>query len=138
MKNFLIIVTCIGLILIAFLVINGINKREEIEITFLSNYRHCKNTLSGKGYLNAFDWVIISSLEQRKNWKNAGYSVPTIDFNQEYLIISRYRIDKLFESRKDHCSGVPIGVAVFNMELTDDNYYYFYIMPKIMLTQGVG
>jgi hypothetical protein len=53
--------------------------------------------------------------------------------------MSRYKISKLYqEIFINKCVGVPDGRVIFDKENSNKNFYYFYLMPKIMLSQGVG
>ena len=53
--------------------------------------------------------------------------------------MSRFKITKLYQKPGcDECTGVPDGEAIFDKDKSDKNFYYFYLMPKIMLSQGVG
>ena len=120
---------------ILFLIIVG----KELTISFVASEKHTISDLKSSGYLNAFEWIIISDESQRNIFEEQGYTVPKIDFNNYYLIISRYKISKLY--RKvfiNPCTGVNDGRAIFVKEDSNNNYYYFYLMPKIMLSQGVG
>lgn len=110
-----------------------------MKISFVTAQKHTPKDLISNGGINDFEWIIISGEKQRKNLEQEGYVIPYIDFSKNYLIMSRYKIFKLYRKAcNNSCLGVPDGRAVFDKENSDENFYYFYIMPKIMLSQGVG
>ncbi len=112
---------------------------EKLEISFVTAQKHTAKDLACHGGLNEFEWIIISGEEQRKNWEEEGYVIPLIDFSKNNLIISRHKISKLYRKAfNDPCLGVPDGKAIFDKKNSDKNFYYFYLMPKIVLSQGVG
>ena len=111
----------------------------ELKITFVNAQRHTPNDLACEGLLNDWEWGILSDAGQQKNWEKDGYVIPPVDFNKNYLIMSRFKITKLYQKPGcDECTGVPDGEAIFDKDKSDKNFYYFYLMPKIMLSQGVG
>lgn len=112
---------------------------KELKVSFVTAQKHTPKDLTFKGGINDFEWIIISGEEQRKNLEQEGYVIPYVDFSKNYLIMSRYKISKLYRKAGNNtCLGVPDGRAVFDKENSDENFYYFYIMSKIMLSQGVG
>jgi hypothetical protein len=111
----------------------------ELKISFVTSQRHTFKDLKYEGLLNDFDWIILTSKEQQENWENEGYVIPTVNYSKNYLIISKYKISKLYKKPGcNECLGVPDGKAIFNKKNSDKDFYYFYLMPKIMLSQGVG
>jgi len=72
------------------------NYRKELEISFVTAQKHTFQDFANKGCLNDFEWIIISGEEQRKNLEQEGYVIPYIDFDKNYLILSRYKISKLY------------------------------------------
>jgi len=128
-------VTIVGLFIFSFHQII----RKELEITFIGARKYSPKALTYRGCLNQFEWIIISDDAQRENLEIEGYDIPNIDFNRNYLIISRYKISKLYRKAFfDKCSGVPRGRPIFDKDNSTQNNYYFYLMPRIMLSQGVG
>ena len=110
-----------------------------LEISFITSEKHTEKSLTYEYALNSFEWIIIHGEGQKNNFEKEGYVIPSIDFDKNYLIISRYKITKLYRTaRCNECEGVPDGCAVFDKKNSDKDYYYFYLMPKIMLSQGVG
>jgi len=113
--------------------------KKEIKISFITSQRHTAIDLACANLLNSFEWVIISNNAQKNNWEIAGYIIPYVDFDKNNLIISRFKITKLYyNTHKTKYNGVPNGEVIVNIKDSDKNYYYFYLMPKIMLAQGVG
>jgi len=139
MKKMYIILIIIVVAIIGFFLIKHLSIGKKLEILFLNAQKHTPKDLAYEGFLNVFDWVILSNDEQKKNWEKEGYVIPSIDFNKNYLIISRYKISKLYKkARINRCVGVPDGYVIFDKKNSNKNFYYFYLMPKIMLSQGVG
>ncbi|MFN8366914.1 MAG: hypothetical protein U0Y96_06685 [Candidatus Kapaibacterium sp.] len=112
---------------------------KEVALLFVSAHKHTFHDVTADGGLNYFDWFIISDESQRSYLEQCGYAIPHIDFSKNYLIISKYRITKLtYKQVCESCTGVPDGLATFDKENSQNDMYYFYIMPCIMLSQGVG
>lgn len=112
---------------------------KELEISFVTAQEHTPEDLAFSGGLNEFEWIIIKGESQIKHFQEAGYIIPRIDFSKNYLIMSRYKISRLYRKPGiDPCSGVPDGRAFFDKRNSDNNFYYFYLMPTILLVQGVG
>ena len=122
-----------------YLYIYKVHNRSEIKIVFVKEQVHIHKDLSS-GWLNYnWEWLILTDSIQKKNWEEVGYILPNIDFKKNFLIMSRYKIMKLYQLPGcDECEGVPKGEAIFNKKGSDKRYYYFYLMPKIWLTQGIG
>jgi hypothetical protein len=133
--SLIIVAAVIGLcVLLKYLIIG-----KELEISFVTEQKHTPTTLVYSFGLDYDEWMIINNEIQRKNIENEGFVIPVIDFNKNYLIISRYKISKLYRKAVcNECLGVPDGRVIFDKENSDKDYYYFYLMPKIMLSQGVG
>ena len=124
----IVVAVIIGLVL-KYLIIG-----KELKISFITAQKYTSKDLD-----IYMDWFIINSEAQKRNLESEGYVVPYVDFNKNYLIISQYKISKLY--RKvicNECSGAPDGRAIFDKENSDENCYYFYLMPKIRLSQGIG
>lgn len=112
---------------------------KELDIAYISTQKHTSKDLGCLGGLNTFNWFIVSTVTQRINLEESGYHLPEIDFNKHYLILSRFKISKLYQSIfKCPCSGVPKGRLYFDKENSKDDSYYVYLMPPIMLSQGIG
>lgn len=127
------IITIVGLLFLTKYLIG-----EKLEISYVTSYEHTPEDLAAEGFLNEFEWFIIRSDGQRENIEKEGYVVPSVDFSKNFLIISRYKISKLYRKPGcDECLGVPDGRAVFDKKNSDENRYYFYLMPTILLSQGV-
>ena len=127
------IITIVGLLFLTKYLIG-----EKWEISYVTSYEHTPEDLAAEGFLNEFEWFIIRSDGQRENIEKEGYVVPSVDFSKNFLIISRYKISKLYRKPGcDECLGVPDGRAVFDKKNSDENRYYFYLMPTILLSQGV-
>lgn len=123
-----------------FVFIKHLIKDKEIEISFIAAQEHTSKDLeySGMG-INYYEWIIISNEVQMRNLGKMGYVIPRIDFEKNYIIMSRYKISKLYRKAScNKCIGVPDGRAIFDKGNSNSNFYYFYLMPKIMLSQGVG
>lgn len=111
----------------------------ELPINFVTSQKHNDKDLSCDCLINHFDWIILSDSGQQKNWENDGYVIPPVDFSKNYLIMTKYKITKLYKKPGcDECLGVPDGQVIFDKSNSDKDYYYFYLMPKVMLSQGVG
>ncbi len=111
----------------------------ELKISFITSQKHNTKDLASEYSINQLEWLILSDSGQIKNWEICGYIIPYIDLRKNYLIMSKYKILNLYQkSGCDECLGVPVGEAIFDKGNSDSNYYYFYRMPKIMLSQGVG
>lgn len=133
--SLIIVVAIIGL----FVFIKYRIKGNRLEISFIMAQKHIPKDLAYIGGLNNYEWIIISGESQKVNLEEEGYIIPYIDFGKNYLIISRYKIYKLYrKAGYNECLGVPDGRAIFDKENSDNDFYYFYLMPKIMLSQGVG
>jgi len=131
----IVVVTIVGLFIFFKYRIIG----KELEISFVTAQKHTFQDLVYKGCLNDFEWIKISGEEQKKNLEQEGYVIPYIDFDKNYLILSRYKISKLYlKAGRSKCSGVPDGRAIFDKENSNTDFYYIYLMPRIMLSQGVG
>ncbi len=141
MKKIIIILSPIiivtGIVLFIFMKDNII--RKEMKISFIIAQNHTSKDLAYNGFLNSFEWVILSNEEQKKNWEDAGYIIPFVNFEKNYIIISRYKILKLYQKgSKSECTGVSDGKIIFDKEGSDSNLYYIYLMPNVMLSQGIG
>ena len=121
MKKYLIlIISVISIIGLLFLTKYLIG--EKLEISYVTSQEHTPEDLAAEGLLNEFDWIIIRSEDQRENIENKGYVVPSVDFSKNFLIISRYKISKLYRKPGcDECLGVPDGRAIFDKKNSDDN-----------------
>lgn len=134
----------ISLVLISILVTAalslkfGINKKE-IDISFLTAKKITHKNLLFEGGLNYYEWFIVTNENQRSNLEIEGYIIPSVDFNQNYLILSRYKILSLYIKKFCfQCSRVPEGKVIFDKLKSKDDTYYIYRMPRIMLIQGIG
>jgi len=133
--SLIVFVTVVGLFVFFKYQIIG----KKLEISFITAQKHTPQDLAYNGCLNNFEWIIIRGESQKKNLEEEGYIIPHIDFDTNYLIISRYKISTLYrKAGRNECLGVPDGKAIFDKENSDKGFYYFYLMPKIMLSQGVG
>ena len=93
MKKYLILITSVITIAgLLFLTKYLIGKK--LEITYVTSQEHTPEDLAADGLLNEFDWFIIRSEEQRENIEKKGYVVPSVDFSNNFLIISRYKTTK--------------------------------------------
>jgi hypothetical protein len=110
----------------------------ELEISFVTEQKHTPKDMAADGLLNFFDWLILTDEGQKENWEEEGYVIPYVDFSKNFLIISRYKISKLYKAGYNECEGVPDGKAIFDKKNSNKNFYYFYLMPKIWFSQGVG
>jgi hypothetical protein len=83
-------------------------------------------------YNSEYTWFI--------NWLADGLSLPHCDFSKNYLILSQYKIDRLYfhPNHIDECCGAPPGFADLNRLASKSHKVYIYKMPKILLTQGIG
>lgn len=130
----IVLMVILGLLLLKYLIVG-----KKLEISFVTAQKHTQKDLAYDGFLNNFDWMIINNEEQRKNIEEEGYIIPSIDFNKNFLIMSRYKISLLYRKKyRNHCTGVPDGIIFFNKINSDKDFYYFYLMPRVMLSQGVG
>lgn len=138
-KLYVILATSIAVAIGLFIFSKYLIVGKELEISFVTAQKYTLKNISDNGYLNRYEWFIISGEIQRNNLVEEGYIIPAIDFNKNYLIISKYKISKLYRTVGDDlCSGVPNGRVIFDKGNSNNNFYYFYLMPKIMLSQGVG
>jgi hypothetical protein len=142
MKKLIILLSLILIPVIAYFIYASTSDESpgtEIKISFVAAQQHSGKDLNCNCLLNDYDWLILHSKDLQMNWQIEGYVIPTVDFTKNYLIMSRYKIIKLFRKKGcDECLGVPDGEAIFDKDNSDSDYYYFYIMPRIMLSQGVG
>ncbi len=125
--------------IIIFIIMKNFLFIKRIELNYIGSYQYDNKNSNFDNYFYLNDWVIISNEQQRKNWKESGYILPEINFNKQYIIISKYKIDKLYQKKYiNKCSGVYDSKVIFDKKNSNIDFYYIYIMPKIMLTQGVG
>lgn len=89
---------------------------------------------------NDYDWFLVTQKNQYQNWISAGLGLPECDFSKNYLILSRYKIESLYYHPNyiDECCGAPPGFAELKSNKSERGKVYIYIMPKIMLSQGIG
>jgi len=133
--SLIVVIAVVGIFFLLKYLIIG----RELEISFVTAQKHTPKDLSFKGCLNDFEWIIISGEDQRRNLEQEGYVIPYNDFSKNYLLISRHKISKLFiKTGLNKCSGVPDGRVIFDRENSNRDFYYFYQIPRIMLSQGVG
>ena len=112
---------------------------EELEISFVKAQKRTPKDLAYDGILNNHEWLMIRGDDHRESLEEIGYIIPRIDFSKNHLIISRYRISKLYrEAGYNECLGVPDGKAFFDKKNSSKDSCYFYLMPLILLSQGVG
>ena len=112
---------------------------KELKISFITSQKHTPKSLADNWGLNCYEWLIITNENQKNNFERDGYFMPFVDFNKNYLIISRYKISKLYQKAGiNRCVGVPDGHAIFDKENSNKDFYYFYLMPNIILSQGIG
>lgn len=140
MKRIHLIISVVAIALVGFFVFSKlffIGKK--LEISFVKAQRHSQSDLAYKGCVNDFEWIIICEESQRRNLMKEGYTIPDIDFSKNYLIISRYKISRLYQKACDNpYTGVPDGLAVFDKKNSNEDFYYFYLIPRVKLSQGVG
>lgn len=111
----------------------------ELKISFVGSQRHNSKDLSSEYSIKRLEWFILSNEGQIKNWVEFGYIIPKVDLKDHYLIMSKFKILRLYKKPGcDECLGVPEGQATLDKTNSDKDFYYFYLMPKIMLSQGVG
>lgn len=41
---------------------------------------------------NDQDWLIITSEDQRLNWKDSGYNLPVVNFKETFIVLSNHKI----------------------------------------------
>jgi hypothetical protein len=117
----------------------GIKKQYIIEISLLTIEERPTQPNEFDEILNSDEWIILTNEHQKVNWERAGYIIPLVDFNKNFIIISRYKISSLYQKAgTNKCLGVPDGKAVFDKANSNTNFFYIYLMPTIMLSQGVG
>jgi len=139
MKKIYVYLLIIVFIIVIFISMKNYIFKKRIELNYIGSYQYFEKNSNYTNYFNSNDWVIISNKQQRKNWIESGYIIPKIDFNKNFIIISKYKIIKLYQKKYiNRCSGVSDGIVIFNKRKSDSNFYYIYLMPKIMLTQGIG
>ena len=124
-----------ALVFILSYLING----KKLKISFMKAEKYSSEELSYNGCINNFEWIIINDSNQRRNLIEDGYSIPPVDFSKNYLIISKYKISKLYQKTgRNQCTGAPDGKVIFDKKNSNRDYYYFYLMPTVMLSQSVG
>jgi hypothetical protein len=142
MKKILLIIgllVTVGLLYYLFSADKPSKDSTELKIVFVKAQRHNTKDLSCDCLINNYEWIILSDNGQQQNWENDGYVIPQVDFSKNYLIMSKYKIIKLYKKPGcDECLGVPDGQAIFDKSNSNSDFYYFYFMPTIMLSQGVG
>lgn len=140
MKKIYLIIYAVTIVLVGLLVffkLFFIGKK--LEISFVKAQKHSQSDLTYKGCINNFEWIIICEESQRINLMKEGYTIPDIDFSKNNLIISRYKISRLYQKACDNpYTGVPDGRVVFDKKNSNEDFYYFYLIPKVKLSQGVG
>jgi uncharacterized protein YxeA len=125
----IVLIVIIGLLFLKYLIIGN-----ELKISFVKVQKY--NLKEPEIYM---DWFIINSEAQKYNLEKEGYIIPYVDFNKNYLIISQYKISKLYlKVICNECTGAHDGRVIFDKENSDKDFYYFYLMPTIKLSQGVG
>jgi hypothetical protein len=87
-----------------------------------------------------YTWFIVSQENQYRYWITDGLPLPTCDFSKNYLIVSKYKLKKLFFNPKwiDPCCGVPSGYADIDRMGSETHRVYIYRMPRILLAQALG
>jgi len=134
---FILLIIVLGISLFIFIKYRILKK--EIKITYILAQKYTFKEIDYNELLNSQEWIILSNEDQRRNWENAGYVIPSVDFTKNYIIISKYKIYKLYQKVIcNKCYGTPDGKIIFDKDHSDKSCYYFYLMPMIMLTQGVG
>lgn len=134
-----VLILTIGIIYFIYISVRHQVIGTELKITFVNSQKHNDKDLASEYSINELEWFILHDTDHVKNWEKFGYVVPQIDFKNHYLIMSKYKILKLYQKPGcDECTGVPDGEAIFDKENSDKGSYYFYLMPKVMLSQGVG
>lgn len=87
----------------------------------------------------AYEWFIISSYEQRQNWVKEGLVLPECDFSKNFLIISHYKINKVFlDEHEREDLGVPTAYEIFDKAGSAPGSIYIYRMPAVMCDRAVG
>ncbi len=111
----------------------------ELKISYVGASKHNSKDLSSDYSIKQLEWFILRNEEHVKNWEESGYVIPKVNFKDQYLIMSKFKILRLYKKPGcDECLGVPEGQAIFDKTNSDKDFYYFYVMPKILLSQGVG
>jgi hypothetical protein len=137
MKKIVVILTIIIALIILYQIFNYHDQK--METTFICVEKYKNKELARMGILNSFDWMIISDVEQKHHFEKEGYSFPNVDFSKNYLLFSKYKVKKLYRSNNiNNCTGVPDGKIIFDKFHSRKDCYYFYLMPTLMLSQGVG
>jgi len=112
---------------------------KEVQVLYITYQDNTSIDINYKGGLYVFDWFIVSSDKQKDILVKAGYFLPDVNFENNNLIVSRFKISKLYRSIGNNPDlGIPDGRAVFDKRNSSYGCYYLYLMPKIMLSQGVG
>ncbi len=126
----LIFISC--LFLLSFLLIY-VNKHERLNLNYI-------NTVNASVHWDIDDnWFIITSKEQRDSWIEEGMDLPDINFEANFLIVSKVKIDRLYKSRIiNHDFGSYDGIILYNPLSQSENKYYLYEMDKVMLSQAIG
>lgn len=107
---------------------------ERLNITFVKNVK--ANIQWGEIPGN---WFVITHKDQYDNWVKDGLDLPDVDFNHNFIIVSKVKIYSLFKSRllNNDC-GAYDGIAIYNPLSSKMNKYYIYKMDKVWLSQGIG
>jgi hypothetical protein len=114
---------------------------QKIPIEYVGELEATKNLPFIKYPFNGeYTWFMITGEPQYKNWHADGLSLPDCDFSKNYLILSQYKIDRLYfhPNYIDECCGAPPGFADLNRLGSKSHKVYIYKMPRILLTQGIG
>lgn len=110
-----------------------------LNISYIGSYKTNEEHLSNSKSLNSLNWVIVTNKTQKQNFELEGYILPEIDFNKNFIIISKFKIKKLYKkSKKNNCTGGYDGIAIFNIKESNEELYYIYLMPPLLLSQGIG
>ena len=139
MRNKIIILALIGIgIVYLYFKFNAVWTGEEIHMKDLGTLALSKGTEPDE-FFNDEDWLVITGEEQRQNWIESGYKLPSVNFKENFIVLSSFKIKNLYKKRGcDECTGVPNGFALYDYFNSDEGIYYIYAIPPIRLSQGVG
>ena len=88
--------------------------------------------LSGK-------WCYVTQKEHYDDWVKKGLELPNIDFNHNFIIVSKVKLYRIYKSRfiNGDC-GAPDGFVIYNVFDNSRNKFFIYKMDKVWLSQMIG
>lgn len=85
------------------------------------------------------DWMMITNSQQIKNLKIDQEIDTELDFENNFVIVSKHKIRKLsYNKLRDDCNcGLPVGKMEFDKDRSDEGKIYIYLSEKTWLAQAI-